>query len=90
MPVAEEMLVSVVECNESTTVATSMRSPPPSGALLHARSTVIATRAPQGQLDEFLESSDYKNIGKSIQPNQEWSTRLVADQQAAFQQFHGQ
>jgi hypothetical protein len=50
-----------------------------------ARNIVLA-RAPQGHLDEFLDSDQYKEMGKTLQANQEWSTRLMADQKAAFQQ----
>ncbi len=81
----EEMLVSVVDCNESSMPALYGQQ------AFHRRicsaRSVVMTRAPQGHLDEFLNSAQYKDIGKTIQPNQEWSSRLAADQKAAFQQF---
>ncbi len=80
----EEEILSVVGCTESE-VAALYAQPASQRRSCTARS-VIATRAPQGQLDDLQKTSDFKGIGKSIQANQEWSTRLMADQQAAFQQ----
>jgi hypothetical protein len=80
----EEMLVSVVDCNESTTVA--LYAQPAAQRRTCSARNIVMTRAPQGQLDEFLDSAQYKDIGKTLQANQEWSTRMAADQKAAFQQ----
>jgi hypothetical protein len=81
----EEMLVAVVDCNESTTIA--LYAQPAAQRRTCSARNIVMTRAPQGHLDEFLDSAQYKDIGKTLQANQEWSTRLMADQKAAFQQF---
>jgi hypothetical protein len=80
----EEEILSVVDCNESAVAA--LYAQPASQRRSCTARAIIITRAPQGQLDELQKKPEFKSIGKSLQANQEWSTRLAADQQAAFQQ----
>jgi hypothetical protein len=79
----EEQILSVVGCNESAMPALYTQ-PASQRRSCNARAIIIA-RAPQGHLDELMAKPEFKSIGKSLQANQEWSARLSADQQAAFQ-----
>jgi hypothetical protein len=81
----EEMIVSVVDCNESTMPA--LYGQQAFQRRICSARNIVMTRAPQGHLDELLDSAQYKEIGKTLRPNQEWISRLAADQQAAFQQY---
>jgi hypothetical protein len=48
-----------------------------------ARSVYIV-RAPQGQLDALLNSAELADVNKATQPNTPWLTRVLQDQQTAF------
>jgi hypothetical protein len=84
----EEMVVSVVDCNESTMPA--LYAQPASQRRSCTARNIVMTRAPQGHLDELMAQDQFKNLSKSLQVNQEWSSRLSADQQAAFQRVQAE
>jgi hypothetical protein len=84
----EEMIRSIVDCSES-------QSPAMYGQAASVKRTCSARgvtiyRAPAGHLDELLKNNDFLKIGKSVQINQAWQTRLTQDQQAAFQRSQAQ
>ena len=80
----EEQLFSVVDCFE-TQFAAMYAQPAYQRRNCSSRSVVIA-RAPQGHLDELLDSPQLQSLGKTIQANQDWTSRLARDQLAAVQQ----
>jgi hypothetical protein len=80
----EEMIVSVVSCNE-VQMQGLMGQPASQKRTCFSRAETIF-RAPLGHLDEFMALPQIKGLGKTIQPNAEWQSRLSRDQQAAFQQ----
>jgi hypothetical protein len=80
----EEMLSAVVDCVESQAPA-MFKQPASTRRTCSSRATVII-RAPQGRLDEFMALPEFAKQGQSLQVNPTWQSRLMADQQAAFQQ----
>jgi Short C-terminal domain len=80
----EEMITAVVHCNEQTMPAMAMlKQSAYQKRTCFSRGTTIV-RAPQGHLDELLALPQIK-LGKTMQPNADWQSRLAADQMAAFQ-----
>jgi hypothetical protein len=79
----EEQILSVVDCFESQFPA-MFAQPAYSKRTCQSRSTVIA-RAPAGHLDDLLNSAQLTALNQSVQANQQWNSRVVADAQAAFQ-----
>ncbi len=80
----EEMILSVIDCTESQNMA--MYAMPASARRTCTSRGETIVRAPQGSLDALLDSPAFQSLQKGLQPNQEWQTRLMHDQQAAFQQ----
>jgi hypothetical protein len=81
----DEQITSVVDCFESE-FAAMFAQPAYMRRTCSARSIVIY-RAPQGHLDELLNSPQLLSLNKSVQVNHDWDSRVARDQQAAFQKF---
>jgi hypothetical protein len=81
----EEQIASVIECRESQFAA--LYAQPAYMRRTCSSRNIVIMRAPQGRLDELLDSSQLQSLSKSVQPNPAWSERLARDGQAAFQQF---
>ncbi len=79
----EEMITSVIDCNESTMPGV-YKQPPYQQRMCSSRNVVVV-RAPQGRLDELLALPQYQDFLKGFQINADWQNRLMHDQQAAFQ-----
>jgi hypothetical protein len=79
----EEQIVSVVDCLEQQFGA--MYAQPAYASRTCSSRGITITRAAQGRLDELLAAPQLKSFNKSIQANQDWSSRLASDQMAAFQ-----
>jgi hypothetical protein len=79
----EEIIATVVECNESPAPA-MIGQPASQRRSCSSRGTAI-TRAPLGQLDALMATPQFKSLHKTLQVNPEWQSRLTRDQQAAFQ-----
>jgi hypothetical protein len=79
----EEMIVSVIDCNESTMPGV-YKQPAYQQRSCFSRGTII-TRAPLGHLDEMMALAQFQALSKTLQANPEWQSRLMHDQQAAFQ-----
>jgi hypothetical protein len=77
----EETITAVVDCTESQ-MAALFGQPAYLRRSCSARSEVVM-RAPQGHIDEV--TAQFKDLTKTVQINPEWQTRLLNDQQAAFQ-----
>jgi hypothetical protein len=77
----EETITAVVDCNESQ-MAALFGQPAYRRRSCSARSEVVM-RAPEGHLDEL--TAQFKTLAKTVQINPEWQSRLLNDQQAAFQ-----
>jgi hypothetical protein len=77
----QESITSVVDCTESQMAAMFGQ------AAFRRRScsarNEVAIRAPQGHLDEV--SAQFKDLTKSVVVNPDWQSRVLQDQQAAFQ-----
>jgi hypothetical protein len=80
----EEMITSVIDCNESTMPGV-YKQPPYQQRMCSSRNVVVV-RAPQGRLDELQALPQYQDFLKGFQINADWQNRLTRDQQAAFQQ----
>jgi hypothetical protein len=81
----DEQISSVVDCFESE-FAAMFAQPAYMRRTCSSRSIVIY-RAPQGHLDELLNSPQLLSLNKTVQVNQAWDSRVARDSQAAFQQF---
>jgi hypothetical protein len=81
----EEQLLSVIDCTESEQPAL-YKQPASTKRGCSARSITI-TRAPLGHLDALLNDPLFNALNKSVQINPEWNTRVMHDQQVAFQKF---
>ena len=79
----EEMIVSVIDCNESTMPGV-YKQPAYQQRTCFSRGTII-TRAPVGHLDELMALAQFQALSKTLQANPDWQSRLTHDQQAAFQ-----
>jgi hypothetical protein len=77
----EETITAVVDCDESQ-MAALFGQPAYRRRSCSARNEVIM-RAPKGSLDELW--AQFKDLTKTVQINPDWQTRLLNDQQAAFQ-----
>jgi hypothetical protein len=77
----EETITAVVDCNESQ-MAALFGQPAYRRRSCSARNEVIM-RAPKGSLDDLW--AQFKDLTKTVQINPAWQTRLLNDQQAAFQ-----
>jgi hypothetical protein len=77
----EETITAVVDCSESQ-MAALFGQPAYRRRSCSARNEVIM-RAPKGSLDELW--GQFKDLTKTVQINPEWQSRLLNDQQAAFQ-----
>jgi hypothetical protein len=77
----EETITAVVDCTESQ-MAALFGQPAYRRRSCSARSEVIM-RAPKGSLDELL--AQFKDLSKTVQINPDWQSRVLNDQQAAFQ-----
>jgi hypothetical protein len=77
----EETITAVVDCTESQ-MAALFGQPAYRRRSCSARNEVIM-RAPKGSLDALW--TQFKDLTKTVQINPEWQTRLLNDQQAAFQ-----
>lgn len=77
----EETVTAVVDCTESQ-MAAMFGQPAYRRRSCSARSEVVM-RAPQGHIDEV--TAQFQDLTKAVQVNQEWQSKLLHDQQAAFQ-----
>jgi hypothetical protein len=77
----EETITAVVDCTESQ-MAALFGQPAYRRRSCSARNEVVM-RAPKGSLDEL--SAQFKDLSKTVQINPDWQSRVLNDQQAAFQ-----
>jgi hypothetical protein len=77
----EETITAVVDCTESQ-MAAMFGQPAYRRRSCSARSEVVM-RAPQGHLEEL--TAQFKDLTKTVQVNPDWQSKLLHDQQAAFQ-----
>jgi hypothetical protein len=82
----EETITAVVDCTESQ-MAAMFGQPAYRRRSCSARSEVVM-RAPQGHLEEL--TAQFKDLTKTVQVNPDWQSKLLHDQQAAFQKLDRQ
>ena len=79
----EEMLQTIITCREISTPA--MGPLPASSNRFCAARNLLVIRAPQGQLDEWIDSPALLALNKITQQNPNWAQRLQQDMEAAAQ-----
>jgi hypothetical protein len=77
----DESITAVVDCTESQ-MAAMFGQPAYKRRSCSARSEVVL-RAPKGHLDEL--TAQFRDLNKTVQINPAWQSKLLSDQQAAFQ-----
>lgn len=81
----EEQILAVVNCVESQFPA--LYAQPAYTRRTCSSRTEVIYRAAAGHLDELMASPQLKAFNKSVQPSNDWITRLTQDQQAAFKKW---